>query len=145
MGEAVFDFLNDHSEQFIRMALSYNRQEAVTNPDGYGKNTGDCGDTVEFFLTVRNDRVEFISYGVNGCINTNACANTVVNMADGKPVDALWKITPDRIIRYLKTLPPESIHCAELAVGALYRALANYQDMKINPWKKGYRSDGGCQ
>jgi nitrogen fixation protein NifU and related proteins len=140
MAEKVFDFLEDHSERFVHMALSTHRQEAIRNPDGYGKNTGDCGDTVEFFLTIRNERVDCISYGVNGCINTNACANTVVHMAEGKPVDALWKITPDTVIDYLETLPPESIHCAELAVGALYRAIANYHDMKINPWKKGYQS-----
>ena len=140
MEDKVFDFLRDHSERFIQLALSNNRQETIRNPDGYGKNTGDCGDTVEFFLTIRKDRIEFISYSVDGCLNTNACANTVAHMADGKPVDALWKITPDAVIAYLETLPPESAHCAELAVGALYRALANYQDMKRNPWKKGYQS-----
>ena len=140
MEDRAFDFLRDHSEQFVQMALSNNRQETIKYPDGYGKNTGGCGDTVEFFLTIRNDCIEFISYSVDGCLNTNACANTVAHMADGKPVDALWKITPDAVITYLETLPPESTHCAELAIGAFYRALANYQDMKRNPWKKGYQS-----
>ena len=61
MEDKVFNFLRDHSERFIQMALSYNRQETIRNPDGYGKNTGDCGDTAEFFLTIRDDRIEFIS------------------------------------------------------------------------------------
>jgi len=140
MEEKVFDFLRDHSERFVRMALSNNRRKTIRNPDGYGKNASDCGDTVEFFLTIRNGCIRFISYSVDGCLNTNACANTVAQMADGEPVDALSKITPDAVIAYLETLPPASAHCAELAVGALYHALANYQDMKRNPWKKVYQS-----
>jgi len=139
MKETVFDFLKDHSERYLEMALSTHRQEAIQHPDGYGKNTGDCGDTVEIYLIVRNGRIESISYRVDGCINTNACANTVAHLADGKPVEALWKITPEAVIDYLETLPPASAHCAELAVGALYRAVANYGDIQRNPWKKVYR------
>lgn len=139
MEKRVFDFLKDHSERFLEMALSTHRQEVMKNPDGYGKYTGDCGDTVEMYLTIRNKHIEFISYRVDGCINTNACANAVVHLADGKPIQELWKITPDAVIDYLETLPAASAHCAELAVGALYRALANYGDIQRNPWKKGYR------
>ena len=139
MVESVSDFLNDHSERFIEMALSTHRQEVVQNPDGYGKNTGDCGDTVEMYLTVRNRRVEYVSYRLDGCISSNACANTVAHLAEGRPIEESWKITPDRVIDYLETLPPELFHCAELAVGALYRALADYGDIQRHPWKKSYR------
>jgi nitrogen fixation NifU-like protein len=94
---------------------------------------------VEIYLTVRNGRIASISYRVDGCINTNACANTIAHMADGKPVETLWKISPEAVIDYLETLPPASAHCAELAVGALYRALTDYGDIQKNLWKKGYR------
>ena len=42
------------------------------------------------------------------------------------------------VISSLETLPPQNTHCAELAVGALYLALANYQELKRHPWKKLY-------
>jgi nitrogen fixation NifU-like protein len=40
---------------------------------------------------------------------------------------------------YLQTLPADHFHCAELAVGAFYKALADYQQNGNKDWKAGYR------
>ena len=140
MTESGFDFLQEHSLRFLEMALSADRRETVQNPDGYGKNVGECGDTVEFFLTLQNDRVDSVSYMVDGCINTNACANTVAHLTEGKTVHEAWDITPEAVIDYLQTLPAEAVHCAELAVGAFYKALSNSREIRRNQWKKHYQS-----
>ena len=71
-------------------------------------------------------------------MNTNACANTVGELAEGKNVAEAWEITPEHIVDSLETLPPQNTHCAELAVGALYLALTNYQELQRRPWKKLY-------
>jgi nitrogen fixation protein NifU and related proteins len=133
-----FDFWQDHSENFLEMALRSDYRERIEHPDGYGKRTGDCGDTVEFFLMVDHGRIQRITIDVHGCINTNACANVVIELAKEKSLEDAWKITPDDIENYLKTLPPDHKHCAELAVGAFYLALANYREIKSCPWKKMY-------
>ena len=119
--------LQRHSSRFLKMAFSANRRRAIKDPDGYGRNTGQCGDTVEMFLTVQNGIIKAARYAADGCINTNACAATVSQMAEGHSMDDAWGITPEKIIRYLKTLPKGNYHCAELAVGALYLALSSYQ------------------
>ncbi len=119
------NFLRDHSLKYIEMALRTDSIERVTNPDGYGKRTGDCGDTVEFFLTRNNNILETISFDVHGCLNTTACCNTVATFAKGKPIESAWDITPERVKKFLETLPEDHFHCAELAVGALYLALAD--------------------
>ena len=134
-----FDFWQVHSRQFLEMALGHERRERVVKPDGYGKRTGDCGDTVEFFLNTAKDRIRSVSYLTDGCLNTNACANTVAHLIEGKSIEAVWEITPEAVIAYLQTLPPESRHCAELAVGALYKALADLTEKTRRPWKKLYR------
>ncbi|MFH1153472.1 MAG: iron-sulfur cluster assembly scaffold protein [Pseudomonadota bacterium] len=121
------DFWQDHSLEFLEMALTRDYQERVENPDGYGKRTGECGDTVEFFLMTSGNLIETISYDVNGCKNTNACANTIVRLARERSVDDAWNISPDDVVAYLKTLPPHEIHCAELAVGAFYLALKDLE------------------
>jgi nitrogen fixation NifU-like protein len=72
-------------------------------------------------------------------MNTTACANTVGELAEGRIVDDAWDITPDDVIAFLETLPPANVHCAELAVGALYLALANYNELKRQSWKKPYQ------
>jgi len=138
-----FDFWQGHSLQYLEMAFRNDRRERVEHPDGYGKRTGECGDTVEMYLTIGNGRIRSVSYETNGCMNTNACANTVAQLAEGRKVKDAWEIMPDDVTAYLGTLPPESTHCAELAVGAFYLALTNRQDLQRHPWKKLYQSKGG--
>jgi len=118
-----FDFWNDHSLEYLEMAFKRDFQERVENPDGYGKRTGECGDTVEFFLMEEKGILTSVSYDVDGCKNTNACANTVVHFAAGRSVADAWNITHEDVAMFLKTLPANDNHCAELAVGAFYLAL----------------------
>ncbi len=71
-------------------------------------------------------------------MNTRACANTVSEMAEKKNLEDAWKITMEDVISCLETLPEESFHCAELAVGALYLALTNARMNQRDSWKKPY-------
>lgn len=121
-----FDFWQDHSTTYLEMALSTEHRERPDHTDGYGKRTGECGDTVEFFLTVTNGIIRSISFDTDGCMNTSACANTIATLLEGQPVEKAWELTPQQIADYLETLPDDEYHCAELAVGALYLALSNY-------------------
>ena len=139
MDEKDFDFWQDHSMRYLEMAFRTDRCERVHHPDGYGKNKGVCGDTIEMFLTVKNDRIASVSFITDGCMNTRACANTVANMVEGKTIHEGWKVNPEKVVAFLETLPSGFEHCAELAVGALYLALAFYGETKRNPWKKMYR------
>ena len=120
-----FNFWQDHSLHYLEMAYRSDRRERIEHPDGYGKRTGECGDTVEMFLSVQQGHIQSVSFETNGCMNTNACANTVAELVEGRKVEDAWEITSDDVIAYLETLPPENTHCAELAVGALYLALTN--------------------
>ncbi|MCD6586738.1 MAG: iron-sulfur cluster assembly scaffold protein [Desulfobacteraceae bacterium] len=135
------DFWNKHSAHYLEMAFRTDRFESITNPDGYGKNTGECGDTIEMFLTLRNERIQWVSFATDGCMNTRACANTVAEMAEKKTLENAWKIKTENVISYLETLPEESFHCAELAVGALYLALTNARMNQKNSWKKLYQKN----
>ena len=98
--------------------------------DGYGKHKGICGDTIEMFLTIRDNRIQYASFDADGCMNTIACANTVVLMAEGRTVEQAWEVTTEQVVDFLETLPSKDNHCAELAVGSLYRALADFQKNK---------------
>ena len=124
--------------QYLEMALRSDRRALIKDPDGYGKRTGDCGDTVELYLQVRQNTIQYLSFLTNGCINTTACCNAVAQLVEGKPVEEAWSITPEDVITYLETLPEDHVHCAELSIGALYLALSNYQELNRAPWKKMY-------
>lgn len=127
-----------HSLKFLESAFRSDRQEKLTHADGHGKKTGDCGDTVEFFLMINGDRIASISYTLNGCLNTNACANAIIDLVEGKSLAEAWEIDPEDVANYLESLPEDHFHCAELATGALYLALADAREKKKSPWKKLY-------
>ena len=139
MEKKELNFWQDHSLRYLEMAFGTDRREVLENPDGYGKRTGDCGDTVEIFLQMAEGHIAAVAFETNGCLNTAACANTVGHLAEGKTPTEAWEITPEDVIAYLETLPPENNHCAELAVGALYLALRDLKATGRDPWKRGYR------
>ncbi|MCG8687236.1 MAG: iron-sulfur cluster assembly scaffold protein [Desulfobacterales bacterium] len=122
------DFWNKHSLQFLEMAYDTSFRERVEKPDGYGARTGDCGDSVEFFIMVEQGVLSVVSFEVDGCLNTTACCNTVVRMVRGQGIEKAWEITPDQVDEFLETLPKDHYHCAELAVGGFYLALSDYQN-----------------
>jgi nitrogen fixation NifU-like protein len=140
MEEKTFNFWQNHSAEYLQMAFRHDQRERPAHSDGYGKRTGRCGDTVEIFLSIRDGQIQSVSFDADGCLNTNACCNTVAYLAKGRRVQAAWEIQPDDVIAFLKTLQPENYHCAELACGALYLALANYQETQRDPWKKLYQT-----
>jgi nitrogen fixation NifU-like protein len=125
MEKQHFDFWQEHSLRFLEMALRTDNLEVLSNPCGYGKSTGACGDTVEIYLDVKHGQICRATFQSNGCLNAVACANTVLHLIQEKTLEDAWNVTPEAVVTFLETLPTAEIHCAELAVGALYRALAN--------------------
>ena len=120
---------------------TFAKQETITRPDGYGKNTGECGDTVEIFITARERRIQHIQYVTDGCTATHLCAAAVVQLTQDREIDHAWEIRPNHIVALLEGLGPDHHHCAELAAGALYRALVDLQNSLCKPWAKLYRTD----
>lgn len=139
MSKKESNFLQGHSAHFLKMAFSFDRRKRLARPDGIGKKTGDCGDTVEIFLAVSNDRIRQALFEIDGCQNTNATANAVCHLVEGKSIESAWQITPEMVAAFLETLPEKHFHCAELAVGALYMALTDCHRTRQEPWKKLYR------
>jgi nitrogen fixation NifU-like protein len=137
--EEFEDVWQDHSLTFLEMAFRTDHRERLDKPDGYGKKSGDCGDTVEFFIKLDGDILSTVSYDINGCLNTNACCNAVVALAAGMTLDVAWEVVPERVAGFLESLPQDHFHCAELAVGAFYLALADTRENLRFPWKKMYR------
>ena len=139
MAEESVHLWQDHSDRYLEMAFRADRRGRIAHPDGYGRHTGECGDTIEIFLSVHTGCIESVMFELDGCINTNACANTLACLVEGRTVAQAWQIRPETIIDHLRTLPADHHHCAELVAGAFYRALADHNEMLRRPWKKAYR------
>jgi nitrogen fixation NifU-like protein len=108
--------------------------------DGYAKNTGSCGDTMEMFLKVKDETVAECSFQTDGCGTTVVCGSVATELAAGKTfLEALGSVSAAGILRALGGLPDSSVHCAQLAAETLRQALADYLCKRNEPWKADYQ------
>jgi len=112
----------------------------IENPDGYASVKGSCGDTMEMFIKMKDEKISECSFQTDGCGTTIVCGSVVTEMTHNKSfTQALALISADAILKHLGGLPESDVHCAQLASEALRRALADYLSQKKAPWKKHYR------
>jgi FeS cluster assembly scaffold protein NifU len=86
-----------------------------------------CGDLMEFYVKVKDDRIEDIKFKTFGCGSAIATASMITELAKGKTVDEAIKITRQDVANELDGLPPIKMHCSNLAADALRDALTTYQ------------------
>ena len=94
--------------------------------DGHGRITGPCGDTMEFWLTVVNGRIEKAGFVTDGCCSSLACGSMAATLAAGKPLVDAAALRQQDILEALGGLPPELQHCALLAANTLEAACSDY-------------------
>ena len=87
---------------------------------------GICGDQMEFYIVVENNKITDIKFYTYGCIYTTACGAMTCVLAAGKSLQEALGVSAGQIIMELKVLPKSHIHCAILAVSTLYKAIADY-------------------
>jgi nitrogen fixation NifU-like protein len=103
----------------------------IENPDGYGK-VGNpvCGDLMEMYLKIEDDTIEDIKFQTFGCGSAIATSSMVTELAKGKHVGEAMKITRKDVADELEGLPPQKMHCSNLAADALHEAIKDYQSKK---------------
>jgi len=74
-------------------------------PDSYAKIKGPCGDTMEMFLKVRNDKIVDISYTTDGCMTSHAAGSAITVMAKSKTVRECIRINQSSILEHLDGMP----------------------------------------
>ena len=99
----------------------------LENPDGYGRVTGSCGDTMEIFLKFENGTVKNASFQTDGCGSSMVCGSFAAEQSFGKNPDEILNITGETILEKLGGLPEEDKHCAFLSADALQEALNDYR------------------
>jgi nitrogen fixation NifU-like protein len=103
----------------------------IENPEGYGK-VGNpvCGDLMEIFIKVKDDIITDIKFKTFGCGSAIATSSMVTELAKGKHVDEAIKITRNDVADELEGLPPQKMHCSNLAADALQAAIKDYKNKK---------------
>jgi len=122
-----------YSEKVIERWLNPKYMGEMEGPQGYGKVTGPCGDTVQIFLRIDNDKIIDARFITDGCATTIAAGSMACELAMGKTFREAFKITKEVILEQLGGLPEESIHCALLSSNTLRVALTDYLESRNEP------------
>ena len=98
----------------------------MNDPTGAASIKGPCGDSMEFYLDIREGRIVDVKYYKDGCGNTYSSGRAVARRAKGKLVTEALLISAGELIQSGECEPEEGRHCAILAVSTFYRAIADY-------------------
>ncbi len=94
--------------------------------NGHARITGPCGDTMEFWLQVRGERIQRANFITDGCGSSMACGSITTEMALGKTIDEVFDIDQKGVLDALGGFPEEVQHCALLATDTLHAACENF-------------------
>ncbi len=114
----------------------------ITRPSSHALIQGPCGDSMEFSLKITGHTIRKVRYQTSGCGASRACALETAKMAQGKSISEALLLSPGKVIKALRHVPNNHLHCAILSVSTLHKAIASYLlsgKKKIEFHKKGAR------
>ncbi len=120
-----------YSKKVMEHFMNPKNVGVIEKPDGYGK-VGNpvCGDLMEIYIKVKDDIITGIKFKTFGCGSAIATSSMVTEIAKGKHVDDAIKITRSDVADELDGLPPQKMHCSNLAADALHEAIKDYKNKK---------------
>ena len=100
----------------------------IEDPDGVGE-VGNpvCGDVMKITIRVEDGRVADVKFKTLGCAAAIATSSITTEMAKGRTLDEALQITREQVAEQLGGLPPNKMHCSNLAAEGLHKAIEDYR------------------
>jgi nitrogen fixation NifU-like protein len=116
-----------YSEKVMEHFMHPRNVGEIENADGIGE-VGNpvCGDMMTFYVKVDDNRISDVKFKTFGCGAAIAVSSIVSEMAMGKTLEEVRKITPALVAQELEGLPKNKYHCSNLGAQALNKAVDNY-------------------
>jgi nitrogen fixation NifU-like protein len=86
-----------------------------------------CGDIMEMYLRVKDDRIADIKFQTFGCGSAVATSSMTTELVKGMTLDEALEVTRADVAEALDGLPPIKMHCSNLAADALHDAIKNWR------------------
>jgi nitrogen fixation NifU-like protein len=100
----------------------------IADADGIGEvGNAVCGDIMKIYLKVEDGRIADVKFKTFGCGAAIATSSMVTEMVKGKTLDEALQITNKAVAEALDGLPPQKMHCSNLAADALHKAIEDYR------------------
>ena len=89
---------------------------------------GPCGDTMQFFLKIKDGKIEKANFITDGCGASVATASQTTSLIEGKSLGFAENLKPEEIDKALGGLPEDHKHCTILAARTLKKAIKKYKE-----------------
>jgi nitrogen fixation NifU-like protein len=105
----------------------------IADADGVGKvGNPQCGDVMWLYIKVKGDIITDIKFKTFGCGAAIATSSMITEMAKGKTLAEAKKISRQNVAEELDGLPPQKMHCSNLAADALREAIKDYESKRAS-------------
>lgn len=124
-----------YSKKVYEHFLKPHNQGSIKNPSGIGiVGNPVCGDLMKIYIKVKKGKkgemLQDIKFETLGCASAIATSSMVTDLAKGKTIEEALEISRADIAEALEGLPPQKMHCSNLASDALRAAIKNYKSKK---------------
>ncbi|MFA6358046.1 MAG: iron-sulfur cluster assembly scaffold protein [Candidatus Omnitrophota bacterium] len=126
MKKDVEENLSNYPKEVLSLIKDKEYFGRMNDPVSSSYLKGPCGDAMEFYLMIKEDKIIEIKYYTDGCHATRACAAMTAQLTEGKTIKEALSISAGEVIAKLKGLPEDHLHCSILSISTLYRAIADY-------------------
>lgn len=99
----------------------------IPDADGIGQvGNPTCGDIMRIYIKVNDGVISDIKFKTFGCGAAIATSSMVTELVKGKTIEEALKISNKTVAEALGGLPPQKMHCSNLAADALHAAIEDY-------------------
>jgi nitrogen fixation NifU-like protein len=120
-----------YSEKVMDHFMNPRNVGEMADADGVGmEGNPTCGDAMQLFIKVENDRIVDAKFRTFGCGAAIAVSSMITEMVKGKTLDEALSISKEAVANELGGLPPQKMHCSNLGADALKKAIEDYRSKK---------------
>ncbi len=99
----------------------------IENADGVGQ-VGNpvCGDVMKLTVKIDDGKIDDVKFKTFGCGAAVATSSMITELVKGKSIEEALAISNKVVADALDGLPPQKMHCSNLAADALHLAIDDY-------------------
>jgi nitrogen fixation NifU-like protein len=116
-----------YSDRAIEYYIQKIHVGKIEHPEAYSTYTGQCGDSMEFYLKIESGEIKDAKFQAMGCAGAFSSGSALCEMVKGKTLGEAEQLDEDDIVSHLGKIPAPKIDCACLAKETLRMAIKQYR------------------